>query len=306
MPRSEAEIQQEREQSIQALDAGKLPVAAAQRISAIEQGVDGWTSDLSVQELAAILHAGFTPIGMVMGSAVYRVAAQWGYSATWSNGGVTRTYPCPHGYRYSQDAEHRSGYNWEHTIYEAGLTNARNLALERLIAEAMGLSAHGVVGVEVRIKRMAEGYIEFTLIGTAVRRPGAPPVKEPFTSHITGQDFSKTIHAGFVPVRLVIGIGALEIDPGCGTEFQAQSWANQEIQQISEGVAMGRQLAVDHLGHEVVAANADGAIGVDVRTSFHELANEARLIEMFCIGTAVRQYAKGPMDRAPSGIMRLK
>ncbi len=323
--------QQARQQaSVQALEAGKLPVAAQDRITAMRSGTDGWTSDLTTQEFASIRHAGFDPLGMVMGSCVMHLASQWGYALGFVNTGASRVYPCPHGfglgggmgyggggmgyggggsmYGAPVGGEHFPGYNWEHVTYEAGMTAARDLALKRLMEEAAGLSAHGVVGVEVRISRMADiaNTLEMTMIGTAVTRPGAPMPQMPFTSHLDGQAFAKVIHGGYVPVRLVIGVGALEIDPGCVTEYQAQSWNNQEMQQLSEGAAMGRMLAINHLDHEVQAANADGCVGVTVQSEFYELPNEARLMEMLCIGTAVRHYTDAPLDALPSGILRLK
>ncbi len=348
--------QAKQQASVQALEAGKLPVAAQDRITAMRSGTDGWTSDLTTQEFASIRHAGFDPLGMVMGSCVMHIAAQWGYALNYVNPGESRIYPCTHqftavlgnvGYYGSGSddrgggpmyalatsfGEHLPGINWQHATYEAGLTAARDLALRRLMEEAAGLSAHGVVGVEVRISRMADlaNTLEMTMIGTAVTRPGAPLPKMPFTSHLDGQAFAKAIHGGYVPVRLVIGVGALEIDPGCITEYQAQSWNNQEMQQLSEGAAMGRMLAINHLDHEVQAANADGCVGVTVQSEFYELRNEARLMEVICIGTAVRHYTgpavrnpkasakrhhtgravrhytDAPLDALPSGILRLK
>ena len=65
--------------SIAALERGELPLAARERIDELRQKGAAWTSDLSVGEMAAVRHAGFEPVGMVMGSGVFRIAAQWGY-----------------------------------------------------------------------------------------------------------------------------------------------------------------------------------------------------------------------------------
>ena len=50
------------------------------------------------------------------------------------------------------------------------------------------------------------GGLEFTALGTAVRARGNTRPKKPFTSHVTGQEFAKLIHAGYVPTGLVLGI----------------------------------------------------------------------------------------------------
>ena len=56
----------------------QLPPAAQARLGqAREAGT--WTSSLSVSEFAAIRSVGFSPVGQVMGSAVYNVG--WTYSS---------------------------------------------------------------------------------------------------------------------------------------------------------------------------------------------------------------------------------
>jgi uncharacterized protein YbjQ (UPF0145 family) len=264
--------------------------------------------------MAAIQHAGFEPVGMVMGSSVCRIAAQWGYTTVYGLGGATgggrvRTYPCPHGfYGYGVGTEHRTGFNWEHRYYEAGITETRNLALRRILEEARGLNAHGVVGVRI-IRRHLEGVgnsLEFTCIGTAVRRRGGPQLRAPFMSHLDGVAFSKLLHGGYVPVALVMGIGALEIDPGCGTEWALRSWSNSRIQQISDGIEEARMLGINHLEAEVATVDADGAVGVETDLATYELGGESMLIELFLLGTAVRRYAKEPLDEPPLLIMRLR
>jgi uncharacterized protein YbjQ (UPF0145 family) len=220
-----------------------------------------------------------------------------------------RTYPCPHGfYGYGVGSEHRTGYNWEHRFYEAGITETRNAALRRILEEAHGLGAHGVVGVRI-LRRHLEGVgnsLEFTCIGTAVRRRGGPQLRSPFMSHLDGVAFSKLLHGGYVPVALVMGIGAMEIDPGCGTEWALRSWSNTRIQQISDGIEEARMLGINHLEAEVATVDADGAVGVETDLSTYELGGESMLVELFLLGTAVRRYAKEPLDEPPLPIMRLR
>ncbi|MGA3183722.1 MAG: heavy metal-binding domain-containing protein [Candidatus Dormibacteria bacterium] len=312
-----ATAQQRQLASIASLERGGLPLAAQERIEELRAGRSAWTSDLSVSEMAAIQHAGFEPVGMVMGSSVYRIAAQWGYTTVYgmggqATGGRVRTYPCPHGF-YSfagggVGSEHRAGYNWEHRYYEAGITETRNAALRRILEEAHGLDAHGVVGVRI-LRRHLEGVgnsLEFTCIGTAVRRRGGPKLRSPFMSHLDGVAFSKLLHGGYVPVALVMGIGAMEIDPGCGTEWALRSWSNSRIQQISDGIEEARMLGINHLEAEVATVDADGAVGVETDLSTYELGGESMLVELFLLGTAVRRYAKEPLDEPPLPIMRLR
>ena len=315
MAREDAAELERQQASIASLERGGLPIAAQERISELREGKTAWTSDLSVSEMTAIHHAGFEPIGMVMGSSVFRIAAQWGYTSvfgltgTAAAGGQVRTYPCTHGfYGYGVGNEHRTGYNWEHRYYEGGVTEARNTALRRILEEARGLGAHGVVGVRI-LRRHLEGVgnsLEFTCIGTAVRRPGGPELRVPFMSHLDGVAFSKLLHGGYVPVALVMGIGALEIDPGCATEWQLRSWNNARVPQISDGIETARMLGINHLESEIQSVDADGAVGVETDFASYELGGEAMLIELFLLGTAVRRYAREPLDEPPLPIMRLR
>ena len=310
-------------ESIAALERGDLPLAARDRLDELRAPGTAWTSDLTVAELAAVNHAGFEPVGMVMGSSVYRLGSQWGYGNIYGTAGVggalfggpmvssgrpgaMRQYPCPHSWGMGQD--HRWGYNWEHTMFEDGVTAARDAALARITAEARDLEAHGVVGVRL-IRRHLEGVggaLEFTVIGTAVRRRGSPALPRPFMSHLDGVAFGKLIHGGYVPVSLVIGIGAVEIDAGCGTEWLLRSWTNVRIDQVSDGMEMARLLGIQRLESELEAVDADGAVGVDVQSINHEVASGALLVELMSIGTAVRRYATDPLDEVPLPIMRLR
>jgi uncharacterized protein YbjQ (UPF0145 family) len=98
----------------------------------------------------------------------------------------------------------------------------------------------------------------------------------------------------------------MEIDPGCQTEWQLRSWSNARVDQISDGMEAARMLGINRLEGEVARVDADGAVGIDVEFTTHELMGESMLVELYLTGTAVRRYAKDPMDEAPLPIMRLR
>jgi len=106
-----------------------------------------FTSDLSGQDFWTLLHAGYRPVGMVMGNCVYHVSHQ----------GL--------GQWFSQ-----VGRNVEMTNYTQALYDARELAMERMQAEAVSLKAHGVVGAQIveRSHGWGSHVIEFFAVGTAV------------------------------------------------------------------------------------------------------------------------------------------
>jgi uncharacterized protein YbjQ (UPF0145 family) len=106
-----------------------------------------FTSDMTGQDFATLLRAGYRPAGLVMGNCVYHVARQ-GMLASLKQ--VGRNVEMP---------------NFTQALYEA-----RELAMERMQAEADEAQAEGIVGA--RIIERSHGWgshvIEFFAIGTAV------------------------------------------------------------------------------------------------------------------------------------------
>jgi uncharacterized protein YbjQ (UPF0145 family) len=116
-----------------------------------------FTSDLTGQDFATLLRAGYRPVGMVMGNCVYHVAHQ-GLRAAWR----------------------QIGRNTEMPNYTQALYEARELAMERMQAEADELQAGGIVGAQIVQKSHGWGshVIEFFAIGTAVVPTSAEHVIE--------------------------------------------------------------------------------------------------------------------------------
>jgi uncharacterized protein YbjQ (UPF0145 family) len=106
-----------------------------------------FTSDLTGQDFATLLRAGYRPAGLVMGNCVYHVARQ-GMLASLKQ--IGRNVEMP---------------NFTQALYEA-----RELAMERMQNEADEARADGIVGA--RIIERSHGWgshvIEFFAIGTAV------------------------------------------------------------------------------------------------------------------------------------------
>jgi uncharacterized protein YbjQ (UPF0145 family) len=118
--------------------AGKLHRAANGR---------PFTSDLSGQDFWTLLSAGYRPLGLVMGNCVYHVAHQ----------GLGQWFK-------------QVGRNQEMGNYTQALYDARELAMERMEAEAQQLEAEGIVAVQLHEKSHGWGshVIEFFAVGTAI------------------------------------------------------------------------------------------------------------------------------------------
>jgi uncharacterized protein YbjQ (UPF0145 family) len=106
-----------------------------------------FTSDLSGQDFWTLLRSGHRPVGMVMGSCVYHVA-----------------------HRGMFQALKQAGQNIELPNFTQALYDARELAMERMQAEAEELQAEGIVGVQLSERSHGWGshVIEFFAVGTAI------------------------------------------------------------------------------------------------------------------------------------------
>jgi uncharacterized protein YbjQ (UPF0145 family) len=126
-----------------------------------------FTSDLSGQDFWTLLSAGYRPVGMVMGSCVYHVAHQ----------GLRGWFK-------------QVGQNQEMPNFTQALYDARELAMERMQAEAEQVQAEGIVGVQLHERSHGWGshVIEFFAVGTAVVPMRADHQIQPPTMVLTLND----------------------------------------------------------------------------------------------------------------------
>jgi uncharacterized protein YbjQ (UPF0145 family) len=106
-----------------------------------------FTSDLSGQDLWKLVRAGYRPVSLSMGACVYHIA-----------------------HLSFMQALKQVGRNQEMKVYTEATYAARELALERMQAEALKAGGIGVVGARVEESNWGWGAnaIEFFAVGTAV------------------------------------------------------------------------------------------------------------------------------------------
>jgi hypothetical protein len=244
-----------------------------------------WSSALSTNDYAACIEAGLQPIAFVQGCTV----VSWSFyglrtmmqgsplSAYRPSSGYFEQFNCPHGF---VSAEHRLyGMNYEQTWVEGAWMTAFSGALARLLEEAQGLGAHGVIGIVDHSEHHPESTAyEFRLSGTAVGVEGIAPPSTPFTTFLAGQKLNKLVEAGFAPVSIALTYVSVGVYESCVTEYQLRggSWTwggppTGEVDQVSRAheaarstarEEIRRQLAGDslHAAHLFVASGeaADG------------------------------------------------
>ena len=267
------------------------------------RGSGMWGSALTADEFAAIRSLGFEPVGQVLGAAVYNI-------------GYTGGYNCPGPFGDGMISPDRSvtqvsgrGRLGSFGPLVQTLYKARRTAIARMSAECSELGGHGVVGVRLTIGALPAGGLEFRVIGTAVRAPGAR-LRPPFTCDLSGQDFTKLISNGWVPVGLVFGIsvGVRHDD----RLTRGQTWwsaGNAEVLGYTELVNDVRRDARSQLHLNVQRLGAEGVVIADMTLQIRErgcpvkeVAQRDHIAEATIIGTAIARFSRAARQQGTASL----
>jgi len=157
--------------------------------------------------------------------------------------------------------------------YLHALNSGYNTAIGRMLTEAHGLGADGVVGVTIKETRFEDGYREYMALGTAVRSSGNVHLQFPFTTLLTGNEVAKLIQSGWMPkaIIVVISLGIRHND--YYTRMASRSFGtNIEIPGHTDLLNSVRNDAREQIAFQVNGIGADGAILSDqIRTEIHHL-----------------------------------
>ncbi|MEY9932416.1 uncharacterized protein YbjQ (UPF0145 family) [Catenulispora sp. GP43] len=259
-----------------------LPESARGRLAQSQQGRPCFTSDLSVNEFVLATQAGFTPVGLVMGTSIYHIGIQ------------------PTRWNTSQEL----------SVLTQAMYTARELAMARMEAEADMLGADGIIGVEVRARRYAFSaeIMEFVAVGTAVKAensnmPLRTPAGRPFTSHLSGQDFWTLWQHGWVPRALVLGTCVYHVAHLTFRQALQASGQNTELGTYTQAVYDAREIAMSRMQYEGNQVGADGIVGVTVHENDWVWGEHA--IEFFAMGTAVSKLHQDVSPVSPQMTMPL-
>ncbi|MGB0094495.1 MAG: heavy metal-binding domain-containing protein [Solirubrobacteraceae bacterium] len=251
-----------------AYQAGSLagiPESGRERIERMKKDLKRgfFTSDLSINEFLLVKQSGFEPLGLVLGSSIYHIGFQ---QANWSR-------------------------NQEMGILTQAMYHARELAMTRMEEEADQLGADGVVGVRLDIGRYEWGadLAEFIAVGTAVKHRGGElhraPNGRPFTSDLSGQDFSTLLRAGYRPVGLVMGNCVYHVAHQGLRAAWKQVGRNQEMPNYTQALYEARELAMERMQNEADELQAAGIVGAQIIERSHGWGSH--VIEFFAVGTGV-------------------
>jgi uncharacterized protein YbjQ (UPF0145 family) len=280
---------------VEALEAGGIPAAARARLDQVRaQGGRFFTSDLTTNEFLLVKRAGFRPLSQVMGSCFYNI----GWQAMPGRGGF--------GYSYAQ------GQTLELETQTEAWTEARRLALGRLVEEARGVGASAVVGVQLQQGQFdwARGLLEFVAVGTAVVSDRYDLGPDPVLSNLTGQQFAALFEHGFWPAGLVTATTVGYVMTGWAQQRGARglltSRQNQELVDFTRGVYETRSQTMTRLTRQAHELGAHGVIGVEFEQDHREYERDAGgvsytdlLLTMHITGTAVVELQRRDDEPPP-------
>jgi uncharacterized protein YbjQ (UPF0145 family) len=242
-----------------------IPESGLERIARMKEDVARgfFTSDLSVNEFLLVKEAGFDPLGLVLGSSIYHIGYQ---QAMWNQ-------------------------SQEMNVLTQAMYHARELAMTRMEEEADQLGADGIVGVRLDIGRYEWGadLAEFIAVGTAVKHRAGElhraPNGRPFTSDMSGQDFSTLLRAGYRPAGLVMGNCVYHVARQGMMQSLRQIGRNTEMPNFTQALYEARELAMERMQNEADELQSEGIVGARIIERSHGWGSH--VIEFFAIGTAV-------------------
>src|SRR5205085_9992298 len=130
---------------------------------------------------------------------------------------------------------------------------------------------------------------EFIAVGTAVRhREGElhrAPNGRPFTSDLSGQDFSALLRAGYRPVGLVMGNCVYHVAHQGLRAAWKQIGRNQEMPTYTQALYEAHELAMERMQTEASELGAAGIVGA--RVIEQSTGWGSHVIEFFAVGTGV-------------------
>ncbi len=248
-----------------AIPLGDVEAIGAQGRQRIAQlGGQHFNSDLGLDGFVWAHKCGFEPLDVVLGNSVYHIglgAARW-------------------------------GRNMEVDVLTQAMHNGRQLALERLLAEAELRGADGVINVTLNVNRWNWGseLADICAWGTAVRYRGDPPMRKtsegrPFTTGLKASYIWKLREAGFHPLALVYGVCVYHVAHQGIRATVRQIGRNVEMTNYTQAMYDARELSMTRMELESVHLGAAGLATSATSVNFHGWGDH--VMEFFAIGNAV-------------------
>jgi uncharacterized protein YbjQ (UPF0145 family) len=220
------------------------------------------------QELYCQLDCGFEPVQFVFGNVAYSIGV---------GGGIMGSL--------------RSLKSGEVVEYSNMLNRTRHLALERISTEAREAGANAVLGIQTVISPLI-GVQEMLMTGTASYNPVLPAQykENPVTSDLTNEEMWNVVHAGYYPIKLVLGVSVFSVGFAGGFKAMMKSFVRGEIKELTYMIYQARIRALAMIQEDAQSCGADDVVGV--KTYVYDFGGG--VIELLAIGTAIKRFPNIP------------
>ncbi|HEY9715005.1 MAG TPA: heavy metal-binding domain-containing protein [Chroococcales cyanobacterium] len=222
-----------------------------------------WSTAANGQELYCQLDCGFQPVQFVFGNVAYSIGL---------GGGIMGSL--------------RSLKSGEVVEFSGMLNKTRHLALDRISTEAREAGANAVLGIQTVISPLM-GMQEMLMTGTASYHPDLPPQhkENPITSDLTNEEMWNVVHAGYCPIKLVLGVSVFSIGLAGGIKAMFKSFVRGEIKELTYMIYQARIKALGTIAEDAAACGADDVVGI--KTYVYDFGSG--IIELLAIGTAIKK-----------------
>jgi uncharacterized protein YbjQ (UPF0145 family) len=129
------------------------------------------------------------------------------------------------------------------------------------------------------------------------------PNGRPFTSDLSGQDFSTLLRAGYRPAGLVMGNCVYHVARQGMLASLKQIGRNVEMPNFTQALYEARELAMERMQNEADEAQAEGIVGARIIERSHGWGSH--VIEFFAIGTAVLSVSDDHQIDRPALVLPL-
>lgn len=226
-----------------------------------------FTSSADGQELFCQWDAGYAPVSFVFGNVAYSIGFSRGLL-----GGI------------------RELAKGEIRQYSDIFNKTRNLALERIAAEAQQKGGNCVIGIRTTILPIGISSVqEMVMIGTASYNESiaeaAASCGGVITSDLTAEETWNITKLGYAPLKLVLGTSVYSLGVMGGIRASISNLMKGEIKGMTEMIYGAREESLKRVQTQAEEIGADDVLGI--KTYIYNLGNG--LIEFLAIGTAVKR-----------------
>ncbi len=233
----------------------------------INRNMNLFSTSADAQELFCQWDGGYQPVSFVFGNVAYSIGIVKGVF-----GGFKKLI------------------KGEVKQYSDIFNSTRNLALQRIIAEAKSKGANSVLGINTTILPIGSIEVqEMVMLGTASFNPSISnlinSVGGIISSNLTAEEVWNVTKMNYIPLKLVLGTSVYSLGFIGGIKATLSNLVKGEINSLTELIYGAREESINKVKNQALEIGADDVLGI--KNYIYDLGDG--LVEFLSIGTAVKK-----------------